>query len=79
MVINKVAGKNVHKAYTEEQKELAKANDIKYIYTIKHSVRVEESQALGIPLLEYNAELNSNVEVSSSLLEYAIELEKREL
>jgi len=71
--INKVKNSKIHEVYIEAIAKLAIEQKIDNVFTISDSTRVKEAQNLHIPMLEYKRELDKNLIVSSSIIEYAID------
>jgi len=71
--INKVKNSKIHEVYIEAIARLAVEQNIENVYTIADSTRVKEAQNLHIPMLEYKRELDKNLVMSTSIMEYAVE------
>lgn len=71
--INKVKNSKIHEVYIEAIAKLAIEQNIENVFTIADSTRVKEAQNLHLPMLEYKSELDKNLSMSSSIIEYAIE------
>ncbi len=71
--INKVKNSKIHEVYIEAIAKLAVEQNIENVYTIADSTRVKEAQNLHIPMLEYKRELDKNLVMSTSIMEYAVE------
>jgi len=71
--INKVRNSKIHEVYIEAIAKLAIEQNIENVYTIADSTRMKEAQNLHLPMLEYKSELDKNLVLSESIIEYAIE------
>jgi len=71
--INKVKNSKIHEVYIEAIAKLAIEQNIENVFTIADSTRVKEAQNLHLPMLEYKSELDKNLIMSSSIMEYAVE------
>ena len=71
--INKVKNSKIHEVYIEAIAKLAVEQNIENVFTIADSTRVKEAQNLHVPMLEYKSELDKNLVMSTSIIEYAIE------
>ena len=71
--INKVKNSKIHEVYIEAIAKLAIEQEITNVFTIPDSTRVKEAQNLHLPMLEYKSELDKNLSMSASIIEYAIE------
>ncbi|MFK5938124.1 MAG: ParA family protein [Sulfurimonas sp.] len=71
--INKVKNSKIHEVYIEAIAKLAVEQNIENVFTIADSTRVKEAQNLHVPMLEYKSELDKNLVMSASIIEYAIE------
>jgi len=71
--INKVRNSKIHEVYIEAIAKLAVEQNIENVFTIADSTRVKEAQNLHLPLLEYKSELDKDLSMGSSIIEYAIE------
>jgi chromosome partitioning protein len=72
--INKVKNSKIHEVYIEAIAKLAVEQNIENVFTIADSTRVKEAQNLHVPMLEYKSELDKNLVMSASIIEYAIEI-----
>jgi len=71
--INKVKNSKIHEVYIEAIAKLAIEQKIENVFTIADSTRIKEAQNLHLPMLEYKSELDKNLMMSSSIIEYALE------
>ena len=71
--INKVKNSKIHEVYIEAIAKLAIEQNIENVFTISDSTRVKEAQNLHLPMLEYKSELDKNLGISTSIIEYALE------
>ena len=71
--INKVKNSKIHEVYIEAIAKLAIEQKIENVFTIADSTRIKEAQNLHLPMLEYKSELDKNLIMSSSIIEYALE------
>lgn len=71
--INKVRNSKIHEVYIEAIAKLAIEQNIENVYTIADSTRMKEAQNLHLPMLEYKSELDKNLVLSESIIEYAID------
>ena len=71
--INKVRNSKIHEVYIEAIAKLAIEQNIENVFTIADSTRIKEAQNLHLPMLEYKRELDKNLLMNTSIMEYAIE------
>lgn len=73
LIVNKFENINIHKDLQAEIFNIAKELNTK-VYTIPKSTKIKESQALKIPLIEYNDELKSGFKAGAPIFDLAIEI-----